>query len=101
MAGRPKGIPKTGGRKPGSENRITKETKEQISEVINLTASIYSEKLTAKANSKDPKDVAEFMDRFQFLLEFSVPKLLRSDNTNEHTFKGSGLKIGYGDKGTK
>jgi hypothetical protein len=96
-----KGHIKVGGRKLGVLNKKTREVKEQVSEVIRLLAPIYSQKLTNKANSKDPEEVADFMDRFEKLLEFSVPKLQRSDNTNEHTFKGSGLKIGYGDKGTK
>jgi len=39
----------------------------------------------------------EKLEAYLKLLDYFKPKLQRSDNTTEHTFKG-GLKIGYGDK---
>lgn len=79
MAGRPKGIPKTGGRQPGSPNKITRETREVIADLLKLTAPIYAEKMIEKAQSNNPEHVSEFMSRFEKLIEFDVPKLQRSE----------------------
>ena len=40
----------------------------------------------------------EKLEAYLKLLDYFKPKLQRSDNTTEHTFKG-GLKIGYGNRG--
>ena len=72
MAGRPKGIPKTGGRQPGSTNHVTRETKEVIVELLTLTAPKYAELFIQKQGD-------DFMDKFEKLLEFAVPKLSRSE----------------------
>jgi len=79
MKGRPKGIPKTGGRQPGSENKVTRETKEVIADLLKLTAPIYAELLIAKARSNSEANRNEFMTRFEKLIEFDVPKLQRSE----------------------
>lgn len=79
MAGRPKGIPKTGGRQPGSQNHVTRETKEVIAELLKLTAPIYAELLIKKARSENEDNKTEFMTRFEKLIEFDVPKLQRSE----------------------
>jgi len=83
MAGRPKGIPKTGGRKPDTPNKVTRETKEVIADLLKLTVPIYAEKMIEKANSKNPDEVNEFMTRIEKLIEFDVPKLSRSEVKNE------------------
>ena len=67
------------GRKPGSENKITRETKEVIADLLKLTAPIYAELLIEKAKSKNPDEKIEFMTRFEKLIEFDVPKLQRSE----------------------
>lgn len=79
MAGRPKGIPKTGGRQPGSENKVTRETKEVIADLLKLTAPIYAELLIEAARSTDPDKKDQFMTRFERLIEYDVPKLQRSE----------------------
>ena len=81
MKGRPKGQGKTpgSGRKPGSVNQVTRETKEVIADLLKLTAPIYAELLIEKARSISPDDKAEFMSRFEKLIEFDVPKLQRSN----------------------
>lgn len=79
MKGRPKGIPKTGGRQPGSENKVTRETKEVIADLLKLTAPIYAELLIEKAKSNSEDNRNEFMTRFEKLIEFDVPKLQRSE----------------------
>lgn len=42
----------------------------------------------------------EKLEAYLKLLDYFKPKLQRSDNTTEHSFK-TGLKIGYGDKNVK
>ena len=74
-----KGHVKSGGRQKGSENKVTRNTKEVIADLLKLTAPIYAEKLIEKARSADPEQVAEFMSRWEKLIEFDVPKLQRSE----------------------
>ena len=74
-----KGKEKLGGRVKGTPNKVTKETKEVIADLLKLTAPIYAKKLIEKAESKDPDQVGEFMSRFEKLIEFDVPKLQRSE----------------------
>ena len=78
---RPKGQGKTpgSGRQPGSENKVTRETKEVIADLLKLTAPIYAKLLIEKAESGNADDRAEFMSRFEKLIEFDVPKLQRSN----------------------
>jgi len=90
----PKGHPRWGGSKKGSKQIKTRAWEAIGQTVINDWADRYVEEVSLLP-------AKEFMDRFENILEYFKPKLLRSDNTNEHTFKGSGLKIGYGDKGTE
>jgi paraquat-inducible protein B len=71
--------PENSGRKPNTPNKITREVKEIITELETLLAPIYYDKMIEKANSKDPKEVENFMDRFEFLTEFVIPKLSRSE----------------------
>lgn len=71
--------PENSGRKPNTPNKKTREVKEVITELSTLTAPIYYSKLIEKANSDDPKEVNDFMDRFEFLTEFVMPKLSRSE----------------------
>lgn len=71
--------PDISGRKKGVPNKVTRETKEVISDLLKLTAPIYAEKMIEKAKSKDPDNVNEFMSRFEKLIEFDVPKLQRSE----------------------
>jgi hypothetical protein len=72
MGGRPKGIPKTGGRKEGSINKVTRETKEVITELLQMTAAKYAELFMQKQGD-------DFMEKYEKLLEFAVPKLSRSE----------------------
>lgn len=74
-----KGHIKAGGRQPGSLNKVTRETKEVIADLLKLTAPIYAELLIEKAKSNDPEQKIEFMTRFEKLIEFDVPKLQRSE----------------------
>ena len=71
--------PKAAGRVKGTPNKITRDTKEVIADLLKLTAPIYAEKMIEKAQSKNPEQVTEFMTRFEKLIEFDVPKLQRSE----------------------
>lgn len=60
--GRPKGIPKTGGRKPGTPNKISSQVREILSET---TFDYYASKQFQKDLSMlDPKDRILAMERF-------------------------------------
>lgn len=65
---RPKGIPKTGGRKPGSRNRVTSSTKEWIASVVDNNR----EQLEKDLKSFDP---VERWKVISGLLAFVVPKM--------------------------
>ena len=71
--------PDISGRKPGSINKTTRETKEVIADLLQLTAPIYAAKMTEKANSDNPAELKDFLDRYERLIEFGVPKLQRSE----------------------
>ena len=75
----PKGHKKIGGKNKGTPNKVTRETKEVIADLLKLTAPIYAELLIEKARSKSEESKAEFMTRFEKLIEFEVPKLQRSE----------------------
>lgn len=74
-----KGKEKLGGRQKGTPNKVTRETKEVIADLLKLTAPIYAELLIEKARSKNTEERVEFMTRFEKLIEFDVPKLQRSE----------------------
>jgi hypothetical protein len=90
---RPKGLPKTGGREQGTPNAVTKEVRELLFTAITA--------LTPRAIqilNSSPDD--RFINLYKDLLEYVIPKLQRSENTTELSFK-DGLKIGYGDRGAE
>lgn len=88
-----KGRAKTGGMKQGQKIEKTLAW-ERLGDLITgkLTEDVmdYVEKLSGEQK----------LEAYLKLLDYFKPKLQRSDNTTEHTFKG-GLKIGYGDRDVK
>jgi hypothetical protein len=85
-----KGRSKTGGIKKGQVQEKTKAW-ERLGELI---TGKFTEDVIAYVD-KLPGD--EKLDAYLKLLDYFKPKLQRSDNTTEHSFKGSGLKIGFDD----
>lgn len=67
-----KGHNKIGGKQAGTPNKVTRETKEVIVELLQLTAPKYAELFMQKQGD-------DFMEKYEKLLEFAVPKLSRSE----------------------
>jgi hypothetical protein len=82
MAGRPKGIAKTGGRAPGTPNKATQSAREAIARFVDLNAPRLNEWLDEIA--ADPKHGPnEAFKRVQEILEYHVPKLARTELTGK------------------
>lgn len=64
---RPKGTPKTGGRKAGSENKVTSELKSWIQELIDGNR----KKFESDLNKLEPKDRLMIIEK---LMNYVVPK---------------------------
>jgi hypothetical protein len=71
--GKPKGLPKTGGRQVGSPNKVTIEVKQAIA----AFTSNNSEKLDKWLNEVD--DPAKRLDLYFKALEYTMPKLARTE----------------------
>lgn len=72
--GRPKGLPRTGGRKRGSTNKVTKDLRETISVFLQNNAS----KMQEEYEKLDPKDKLAF---FEKLIKYSIPVMSSVDQT--------------------
>lgn len=66
--GRPEGLPKTGGRTKGTPNKITKEVRETIQEILDNEL----KEIPTLLATLEPKDRLYFLTR---LLPFVIPKL--------------------------
>jgi hypothetical protein len=75
---------KTGGRKPGSVNKATKEFRETVQKVLDLNAAnvaIWLERV-AEGDGEDLKgDPAKALDLLAKLAEYAAPKLARTEVT--------------------
>jgi hypothetical protein len=84
---RPKGIPKTGGRKAGVGNKTTVDVREAIAA---FAAANVGQMTTWLASIDDP---AKKLDLYLRAIEYHIPKLARSEQTGldggpqEHTFR--------------
>jgi hypothetical protein len=92
---KPKGSPKSGGRQPGSANKVTLEARHAIALFVDSNAHRLSEWLDQVANgakgmkmTKDGKAVEVFIvdpqpakafELFQSVVEYHVPKLARTE----------------------
>jgi len=65
--GRPKGIPKTGGRRPGAPNRVTKELKQWLTALIEENQETFKENLS----KLEPEKHVQIMER---LFAYLIPK---------------------------
>ena len=86
---RPKGIPKTGGRKAGVGNRTTVDVRNAIALIAQDNAGNFARWLNEVA-SEDPAKAA---DLYLKAIEYHIPKLARSETTGkdggpvDHTFR--------------
>ena len=69
-----KGKPKTGGRKPGTPNRVTGDLRQRIQQLLDE----QFDNLQADFKALDPK---ERVNAFIRLLEYTTPKLQRTETT--------------------
>ena len=77
--GRPKGAPKTGGRKKGTPNKVTKDIREAIGEMLEGCADRMGEWLDRVA-AEDP---AKALDLALKASEYAIPKLSRAEVKTE------------------
>lgn len=78
MVGRKKGTQKTGGRKGGTQNRITRDIKEAYRQLIEDNISNLT-KWMERIAAKDPEKAIKILSE---LSEYVIPKLARTDITS-------------------
>ena len=88
MAGRKKGLPKTGGRLKGSPNKKTKLWNELGEYIVNEGAEKYMDYLKEMENE-------EFLKRFEAILEYFKPKQARTEVTGKD---GEALTVVLGNR---
>ena len=83
--GKPKGSPKTGGRQPGTPNKITKEFRETVKQLLEDNAENVGIWLTqVAAGTEDSKpDPKGALDMLSKLAEFASPKLARTEHAGD------------------
>ena len=82
---RPKGLPKTGGRQPGTPNKVTREFRETVARLLEDNAenvALWLEQVAAT-------DPDKALQRLAQLAEFAAPKLSRSEIKAEVDNKGA------------
>lgn len=87
MAGRPKGIPKTGGRQPGTPNKATQDVRQAIAMFAERNAERFQEWLLLTAVG-DPEnglkpDPGKAADLYLKAIEYHIPKLARSEQVGD------------------
>ena len=74
--GRPKGQPKTGGRKPGTPNKVTRNARAQIGALLDGKSHLLPQWLESVRKKDGPLAAIK---AYTGLLEFHVPKLARTE----------------------
>lgn len=87
MPGKPKGLPKTGGRTKGAINKTTKDVRECIAMFAENNVSKLEEWLNKTAEG-DPEnnvkpDPGKAADLFLKVIEYHIPKLNRTEHTGK------------------
>lgn len=85
MAGRPKGLPKTGGRAPGVQNKSTGKVREAIA----TFAEANVEKMGVWLAEVAADDPGKALDLYLRAIEYHIPKLARQEVTGELTINAS------------
>jgi len=85
--GKPKGLPKTGGRQPGTPNKVTQEFRETVKQLLEDNAENVGIWLTQVAIGTDdskpePKGALDILSK---LAEFASPKLARTELAGDKT----------------
>jgi hypothetical protein len=82
---KPKGLPKTGGRKPGSVNKSTKEFRDTVSALLEKNSANVGIWLTQVAEGHGEVKPApeKALDLLAKLAEFAAPKLARTEHTGK------------------
>lgn len=83
-----KGV-KTGGRRPGSPNKATKEFRDTVTKLLSDNAenvATWLEQVATGNGDPDKADPAKALDLLAKLAEYAAPKL----NRTEHTGEGGG-----------
>lgn len=82
---KPKGSPKTGGRKPGSVNKSTKEFRDTVSALLEKNSANVGLWLTQVAEGHGEVKPApeKALDLLAKLAEFAAPKLARTEHTGK------------------
>ncbi len=96
---RPKGLPKTGGRQPGTPNKVTREFRETVTRLLEDNAENVAQWLE-KVAENDPDKA---LQRLAQLAEYAAPKLSRSEVRAEVENKGQpviNLTLTKGNGGT-
>lgn len=75
---RPKGLPKTGGRKKGVPNKVTKEAREAALAFLNGVSDAELKRIWTQAKKRDPNAALRV---YYTALEFVAPKLQRREVT--------------------
>ena len=65
---RPKGTPKTGGRKAGTPNKVTQDAREWLTQLVEGNR----EQIERDLQSLDPKDRLQVLEKF---MQYTMPKL--------------------------
>ena len=80
-SGKPVGLPKSGGRQAGTPNKVTKEFRETVKELLHVNAPNVGIWLTQVASgTEDTKpDPKGALDMLAKLAEFAAPKLARTE----------------------
>lgn len=79
MPGKPKGLPKTGGRVAGTPNKATNEARQAIALFVDKNAHRLEEWLD-RVSDENP---AKAFELFQSVVEYHIPKLARTENVGE------------------
>lgn len=83
MAGRPKGLPKTGGRVAGKPNKATVEFRATVTQLLSDNAANVAVWLEQVANGHGDTrpDPGKALDMLAKLAEYAAPKLARTEVT--------------------
>ena len=72
---RPKGTPKTGGRKAGTPNKVTQDAREWLTQLVEGNR----EQIERDLQSLDPKDRLQVLEKF---MQYTIPKLQAVEATD-------------------
>lgn len=91
MPNKPKGLPKTGGRKKGAQNKVTATAREAIAQFVEGNV----DRLTLWLDRIAADSPKEAFSSFMSVVEYHIPKLARTDiqGLDKNGEKSDGLTI--------